>query len=117
MPAETFEQQLDRAAAVCGIDPGFWDIWGRYHATTQEAKRAILHAMGIPSETPAELEHAFAQMVRREWETLVPPSVVARQGPVEFALSVPAESLGERAHVTIRREDGKVEESDLNLWD
>ena len=46
MPSESFEQLLDRAASLCGIEPGFWDIWGRYHITTAAAKQAMLRALG-----------------------------------------------------------------------
>src|SRR3954469_15508980 len=33
MHSDTFEQLLARAAALSGVDPGFWDIWGTYHET------------------------------------------------------------------------------------
>lgn len=79
MPSETFEQLLDRAASICGIEPGFWDIWGRYHLTTVEAKQALVRALGIDSSGPAELERALAQRTRAAWERLVAPAVVAAQ--------------------------------------
>ena len=46
------------------------------------------------------------------------PAVVAGPtGPVELVLNVAAESLGERAYFTVRREDGATSEFELNLWD
>ena len=47
MPLETFEQLLDRAAAVYGIEPEFREIWGRHHVTGAAAKQALLAGMGI----------------------------------------------------------------------
>src|SRR5688572_17774112 len=68
MHSETFEQLLERAASECGIDPGFWDIWGRYHHTSREAKQAILRAMGIAADNAATLSASLAERTRREWE-------------------------------------------------
>ncbi|SPE37267.1 4-alpha-glucanotransferase [Candidatus Sulfopaludibacter sp. SbA6] len=118
MPSETFEQLLDRAASQCGIDPGYWDIWGRYHSNTMEAKQAILRAMGLVPDNLESLERSLAGRARRDWERLLPPAVVTSvsQDP-ELTLSVPAESLGERVRISIRREDGHTAESELNLWD
>ena len=55
MPLETFEQLLDRAAAVYGIEPEFWDIWGRHHVTGAAAKQALLAGMGIAARDAGEL--------------------------------------------------------------
>jgi len=118
MPSETFEQLLDRAASVCGIEPGFWDIWGRYHSTTTEAKQALLRAVGMDASGPAELERALAARTRDAWERLVAPAVVAAQAPAaELCLQVPAECLGDTALLTVTREDGQTAEFRVNLWD
>jgi 4-alpha-glucanotransferase len=115
---ETFEQLLDRAASAFGIDPGFWDIWGHYHATTTAAKQAILRALGFAADNLEELGCSLAALTRWEWERLLPPAVVAREtAEAELVLTVPAESLGDRAHITIRREDGQTAEFHLNLWE
>ncbi len=118
MPSETFEQQLERAASVCGIEAGYWDIWGRRHATTTEGRQAILRAMGVAAGNQEELEHALAERSRREWQRLLPPSIVTGESPsAEFWLNLPADTLGLRAHITVRRETGETEEFGLNLWD
>jgi len=115
---ETFEQLLDRAASAFGIDPGFWDIWGHYHTTTAEAKQAILRSLGFAADNLEELERSLAARVRREWERLLPPAVVARESAeTELVLNVPAESLGLRAQFTIRREDGSTAGFERNLWE
>src|SRR5215469_6940626 len=105
MSSETFDQLLDRAAALCGIDTGYWDIWGRHHPTTPEGKKALLRAMGIPSDSAESLETALAAWARRQWETLLPPAVVAGEDEIhEVPITVPAESLDERARIFIKRE-------------
>ena len=118
MPADTFEQLLDRAASLSGIEPGYWDIWGRYHATTTAAKQAILEAQGTPAGNSDQLEHFLTALTRREWERLAPPAVVCGDsGEQELPLNVPVESLGERARLVVHREDGQSSEFQLNLWE
>jgi 4-alpha-glucanotransferase len=118
MPLETFEQLLDRAAAVYGIEPEFWDIWGRRHITGVRAKQALLAGMGIAAGNAEELARSLAEIARREWARLLPPSVVAGESDyAELPLNVPAECLGERARVTVRREDGQTFEFELNPLD
>jgi 4-alpha-glucanotransferase len=118
MPSDPFEQLLDRAAALCGIEPGFWDIWGRYHETGVEAKQALLRSLGMDASGPAELERALAQRTRADWGRLVAPVMVASESAAaELPLHVPAECLGDRARFTVTREDGQTAEFQLNLWD
>ena len=99
MPSETFEQLLERAASLCGIEPGYWDIWGRYHHHHRwRRKQAILRAMGVAAGSAAELERSLAARARREWERLAAAGGGGRRSrDGELPLSVPAESLGERA--------------------
>jgi 4-alpha-glucanotransferase len=118
MPADTFEQLLDRAATRSGIEPGYWDIWGHRHDTTPAAKQAILQALGIAAGDAQQLEQSLTALTRREWERLAPPSVVCGDADEqELPLNLPVESLGERAHLVIHREDGQSDEFQLNLWE
>jgi 4-alpha-glucanotransferase len=118
MPAENFEQLLDRAASLFGIEPGFCDIWGRYHQTTVGAKQAILRALGVAAGSAEELERWLAGWARAEWERLAPPVVVTGESAsIELSLSFPVERLGERAHIQVRSEDGETRDFDLNLWE
>ena len=118
MPSESFEQLLDRAAALYGIDPGFWDIWGRYHVTTTAAKQTILRGLGVDASDAATLQRSLAERTRREWERLLPPVIVAvESAETELPLNIPAESLGDRARLAVRREDGQAAEFELNLWE
>jgi 4-alpha-glucanotransferase len=118
MPSDNFEQLLDRAAAQYGIEPGFWDIWGRYHTTSDETRKAILKDIGIEACDTGSLQQSLADVTRRDWERLTPPSVVTAEAPeAQIAISVPVEALGQSAHVVVRREDGQSEEFDFGLSD
>jgi 4-alpha-glucanotransferase len=118
MPTDSFEQLLDRAAAWYGIDDGFWDIFGNHHTTSVAAKQSILRALGVAVDSAADLEQSLAELARHEWERMLPPAVVAGPcGPIKLVVNVAAESLGDRAHFTVRREDGEVREFELDLWE
>jgi 4-alpha-glucanotransferase len=118
MPAESFEQLLDRAASLFGIGAAYYDIWGRQHFTTVEAKQAILRALGVAVDSAEDLRQSLNALERRNWERLLPPAIVAEAGvQVELALHVAAEGLGQRASFTVRQEHGQTSEFELNLWE
>src|SRR5690349_24044935 len=109
MPSDTSPTLLDEIAAECGIGPGFWDIWGRYHKTEPEVKREILRAMGVDSSDDDALLRSRAERARREWTRLLPASfVVSLSDHLDLPLNVPASTLGESAHIAIQREDCEV---------
>ena len=116
MTPESFEHLVDRAAAACGIEGGYWDIWGNYHTTPIRVKQAILKSMGMAADTPDGLVRALAERTRREWQRLLPPAVVTSESrPRLLTLQVPAEALKERARVTVRQEDGALWETEVEV--
>ena len=116
MPPDTFEQLLDRATAACGIDSGYWDIWGKYHPASPAVKQALLASAGLRAGNTEELQQAMAERAAREWKRIIPPAlVVAQGGPHSLPISVPEESLGEQCTLVIQSEDGTTETRDLNL--
>ncbi len=118
MPPDTHNQLLDRAAQACGIELGFWDIWGKYHEAGAETKRALLESMGIDASSSEALEQALARRTRAEWDRLSAPTIVAGESSaVELDLHIPAEWLGERASIRITGEDGQQFEFQVNLWE
>jgi 4-alpha-glucanotransferase len=107
MNSQSFEALLDRAAAICGIEPGYWDIFGRYHVATIEGKQAILRARGWAAGSAEELERSLAEHVRSDWKRLAPATIVAMEADdVDVPLHFAAESLGDDVAVTVVREDG-----------
>jgi 4-alpha-glucanotransferase len=105
------QQALDRAAEMWGVEPEFWDIWGKRHITSAGAKASILRAFGVDAGTRESLDAAMEQRMRGEWTRFLPPCVVvdASDSDAGLPVSVPAELLASVAHVTIRREDGEIE--------
>ena len=71
--SDSFEQLLDRAASLFGIEPGFWDIFGTHHTTSADTKRDILCALGIATDGAEALERSLAGIARLDWERPLPP--------------------------------------------
>jgi hypothetical protein len=118
MPSETFDQLLDRAASLYGIEPHYWDIWGHKHEITVEARQALLRARGVAASSAADLEQSLISRARAEWERLLPPVVVVTYAvETELPLNVPADCPHGVAHVAIHREDGGGAAFDLPLED
>jgi 4-alpha-glucanotransferase len=117
-PSLSFEQLLGRAAALCGIEPGYWDIWGQYHEARAPAIQAMLRAKGWAAGSAEELERSLAAHTRAEWERLAPVTVVVDQnGDSGLPLSLPADYLGRAITVRVRCEDGATSQFHWNAAD
>jgi len=108
---QSYLEALDRAATLWGIEPQYWDIWGRLHVTSAETTQAILKAMGIAADSEEQLETAIEARLSRERSRLVPPCLVLSetQRPRQVSLHTPPDLSGEPVSVEIRDEDGKIE--------
>src|SRR5215471_13522161 len=116
MPSHTFEQLLERTAELCGVGPGFWDIWGKYHETPLAARQSILRAKGFDAADAKSLERSLAEYTRREWDTLLPVSLVVDEGDaLEVPVHARSEWMGESARFQVREEDGRVSRFELKL--
>lgn len=96
---------LDQAASLCGIEPEFWDIWGRRHVTSPATKIAILKSMGVPADSPEGLARAIEERALKKASRLLPPCVVVSASdpaPVQFGRVFD----GDTALVHLRLEDG-----------
>ena len=117
--SSTYDQALDRAAELWGIQPDYWDIWGKHHITPAETKRAILHALGVPTGTKEELDEALAARARQEWSRLVAPCLVISQNqrPRQFPLNLPADLAALDARLTLKPENGEPQIHGVPLRD
>ena len=70
---------LDRLCALAGISIDYQDAWGRSQRVAEEAKRALLAALGYPCANPAERHAAIEELGSRDWRRPLPPVLVVRQ--------------------------------------
>jgi len=104
---------IDELAALLGISPHYYDIWGTLHVTGLATKESILRAMGI-EDTARELKERRL----RPWNRLVEPVMVATLGscpstlPLHFPLSAGEES-GTKITLVLTDEKGASRETRL----
>ena len=110
---------LERLADLAGIDLGWWDISGVWHAVPYDSLRALLHAMRIPAANPSDVEESARRLDEESWRRLVPKLAVARTDrPVTLAITVPEGSAtvelgltsdnGELHRFHLRPDDGQI---------
>ena len=50
---------LERLAELHGVEPGYHDVFGKWHAPSEETRRALLAAMGVDAATPEAIDAAL----------------------------------------------------------
>lgn len=70
---------LARLAQACGIEAGYHDIWGTWHALGEDTARRLLAAMGIDSSDEQAMETALRARHEARWLRLAPPVCVIRE--------------------------------------
>src|SRR5579864_1734174 len=108
MRSPTYEQALDQAAELWGIQPEYWDIWGQRHLTPPETKKAIIESFGVRADSREALDHAVEERSRAEWSRLLPPCLVISESlqPLEAYVQVPIRLDAAEVRVDFRWEDG-----------
>jgi 4-alpha-glucanotransferase len=94
---------LSRLADLCGVLPGYHDIWGRYHTVDAENLRAVLRSLGAEVDGADALERELRKREAAPGERLVEPVTVLSEGPdQELQLQVPAPELGWQVAARVR---------------
>jgi len=106
---------LDRLCERCGVLPVYHDIWGGVHQTSDQAKRALLSAMGVAADSEAEIAQSLHDCTRREWAQPLLPVQVVREtaGPHRIAIVLPASEAQSIYRWRLRRESGAEEQGEF----
>jgi 4-alpha-glucanotransferase len=116
-PVKEYQEALGRAAAEWGIDPEYWDIFGKRHITTPDVQKSILESLGVCTGTLEEVNDAMEERLWREWTSILSPVyVVSGERPVEIPIRIPEElAVGRvRAEVTLESGATVAVEDDLD---
>lgn len=82
-------EALRRLAIEAGIHESYWDIAGQLHVASDDTRRTLLAAMGIPAATDAEALQSLKLWRERRWRQPLPPVAVLRRGePKRFCIEV-----------------------------
>lgn len=86
----TRSDAIRRLADCCGIETGYDDYRGEYHATSDATREKLLAALGLALD--GDLEALAESLESRDWRRPLPPVLVSRAdaGPPGIELTLPA---------------------------
>ncbi len=106
--SSSFDEALNRASAAWGIEVEYWDIWGKRHVPSAEARQAVLRSLGVACETREQLDTAIEERLWQEWIRPTAATVVASDSrPAQLALNVPEEFSAGLLNVELKWESGE----------
>ncbi len=107
---------LRNLAQAHGVSTSFrgWD--GAEHPVATGTLQSVLGALGVPAQTPDDLQTALSEVELAPWLRLLPPSVVSREGrEVRVTVHVPH---GAGVRVWVQTEDGtRVDAEQQEDWE
>lgn len=116
-PAETYEEALGRAAEMWGIQPEYWDIFGRRHVSPPDVQKAILTSLGVSAANKESLNFAMEERLWEEWSCLVAPTRVGLLSEGSMPVQVASDLEPSRLRVEFLWEDGGAAVVEHNLTD
>lgn len=112
----TATSPLDKLAARYGIIAEYTDLMGRQRVASEETKRGLLAAMGVPCTDEAEIEASLAEVAERPWRRRIPPVVVCDAGAViAVPVAIPERLGAETVEWRVDEEVGGVHEGRISL--
>ena len=114
-PAPSYETALGRAASLWGIQPDYWDIFGKRHITIAEVQKTLLASFGVPSDTREDLDRAVEQRLWDEWSSIGPRTLVASIDKGWIDIQVPESEASGGLQASFYWEDGRLENAQLDL--
>lgn len=107
------DRMLIRLARLAGVAPSYRDAWRRLRRVQPETLRALLGAMGLAVDSPADIETSCAILQSAEWDAPLTPVATTVAGPA--ALVPVTIGDGDRAHWRLRLETGETREGVAEL--
>ena len=109
-----YDAALHRALELCGVQAGYWDIFGHQRFASHQTKAAILGALGIDCSNQETLERCIdARLLSMAGRVLPPCAVVGASGSID--LHVPVENQCAWLQVEIHWEGGDVTNTGISL--
>jgi 4-alpha-glucanotransferase len=98
---------LEQLAELAGLEPEYWDIWGRHHRISADSKRRILEALGYPAGDDAAIAASRQQLLDGDWLKRLPPvAVVGSDRRPTVDVTLPQAETETRTTVTVIEEEG-----------
>jgi 4-alpha-glucanotransferase len=114
-PAQTWEDALRTACGLWGIQQEYWDIFGQQHFAPAEVQQTVLGSMGVAATDLESLNEAIEARLRREWGSLIAPTVVVSLAEGYVPLQLPDIDPAATISAEFRWEDGTTERVDYQV--
>ena len=79
---------LEKLATLHGVEPGYHDVFGNWHAPSEAAQRALLAAMGVEVSSGPAIEAALRAHEDECWSRVLPAVAVLRAGELRAGLRI-----------------------------
>ncbi len=98
---EDMSASLRRLAALLGVESGYWDIAGKWHALSDETCRAIVDALGYDAGSRAALDRASEEIEESSRGETLPPVVVCHREelPLSILILPPSEASSDSSQL------------------
>lgn len=95
-------EMINELAALCGILPEYWDIFGKLHTTSFDTKRAMLRAMKMHIESDDDIAREIDERKTRLWKNIADPVLVVSVNahPLKIPVYIPVRN-GEENNLLI----------------
>ena len=107
-PEGDYARLLGQAASLWGIEPGYHDVWGQWHAATPEIQRSLLASLGVPANSWEELRAAVDEKLRHDFQRLVPLVHVTGADKASLPLNLPETATEAEIALELFFEDGST---------
>lgn len=116
----SYEDALGRAAAECGVDREYYDIFGKRHAASFDALGQILSALGWNVESAESIDRGRAREFSETNTLAIPKTLVLSDAAKFIPLTLDDGSTGsvgfELTLETGERLSGSLETSQMPVW-
>jgi 4-alpha-glucanotransferase len=109
------DRVLRRLARAAGVAVGYRDAWNRECRASPETLRAILGAMGLAAQTPADAAATKAWLEANAWSEVLPAAVVTVVGETAIVPIVCEAASIDPLRWRLRLEGGERQEGTIEL--
>jgi len=97
-----YDDLINELSDICGIEPEYWDIFGKKHTASIDTRKAVLRAMKLNIETAEDIANEISKRRWKSWKGFLEPvHVISVNAPaVLIPVYIPVNE-GEESRLTI----------------
>jgi len=68
-----YDNLINELSGMCGIEPEYWDIFGKKHTASIDTRKAVLRAMRLNIETAEDIANEISKKRWKSWKGFLEP--------------------------------------------